>query len=182
MLPEDRRPYREALLRAKVTAGVELRKLLESGRIEGTGMERIGLRYHDASYDFCHMMTAIHEQCAEKTSFFAPPEAFMGKDAPETPPEAAKPKPKKFWNPLPLTKLKPLAKSPDEKKAPDAADADAAGEDRAREKEKAALKKEKTFAFPKRRKKEKAPDADKAAAPAAAPDAPAAPADAPPPP
>ncbi|KAH8054478.1 hypothetical protein JL722_8826 [Aureococcus anophagefferens] len=168
MLPEDRRPYREALLRAKVTAGVELR-LLESGRVEGTGMERIGLRYHDASYDFCHMMTAIHEQCAEKTSFFAPPEAFLGKAAPETPPEAAKPKPKKFWNPLPLTKLKPLAKSPDEKKAPDAADADAAGDDRAREKEKAALKKEKTFAFPKRRKKEKAPDADKAAAPAAAP-------------
>merc|ERR1712147_568712 len=141
---KDLRPYREALLRAKVTAGVELRKLLESGRVEGTGMERIGLRYHDASYDFCHMMTAIHEQCAVKTSFFAPPEAFLGKDAPETPPEAAKPKPKKFWNPLPLTKLKPLAKSPDEKKA---------------------------FAFPKRRKKEKAPDADKAAAPAAAPDA-----------
>ena len=27
MLPEDRRPYREALLRAKVTAGVELRKV-----------------------------------------------------------------------------------------------------------------------------------------------------------
>ena len=85
MLPEDRRPYREALLRAKVTAGVELRKLLESGRVEGTGMERIGLRYHDASYDFCHMMTAIHEQCAEKTSFFAPPEAFLGKDAPPPP-------------------------------------------------------------------------------------------------
>ncbi|KAH8066199.1 serine/threonine kinase [Aureococcus anophagefferens] len=141
MLPEDRRPYREALLRAKVTAGVELRKLLESGRVEGTGMERIGLRYHDASYDFCHMMTAIHEQCAEKTSFFAPG-GVPGQGSAETPPEAAKPKPKKFWNPLPLTKLKPLAKSPDEKKAPDAADADAAGEDRAREKEKAALKKE----------------------------------------
>ena len=160
-------------------------------------MDRIAMSHLDLSFDFYHMMTAIHEQCNDETSAFGPclppetPSAFI--ETPQS--DDSKKKASKSWNPAPLSKLRALVRpkaSGDKPDGPDPATAEKADPapgaggapsddsepESAKDTKKRPLRREKTAAF-KDKLKDAAADAERRTEADAAD---ASPADAPPPP
>lgn len=64
LLPEDRRPFGDALSRAVLVAATQRRRLVASGKHGASGQEgtRISMRYHDLSYDAAHLTEAVLEE------------------------------------------------------------------------------------------------------------------------
>ena len=69
LLPEDRRPFVEALSRAALVAAAQRRRLVGRGKHGASGSTaRISMRYHDLSYDAAHLTEAVLEEALDLLS------------------------------------------------------------------------------------------------------------------
>lgn len=67
LLPEDRRPFVEALSRAALVAAAQRRRLVGRGKHGASGSTaRISMRYHDLSYDAAHLTEAVLEEALDE--------------------------------------------------------------------------------------------------------------------
>ena len=78
LLPEDRRPFVEALSRAALVAAAQRRRLVGRGKHGASGSTaRISMRYHDLSYDAAHLTEAVLEEALEASRQLAKAEVSL---------------------------------------------------------------------------------------------------------